>query len=185
MFSRALSLTNLAKTVSPRHGGTTFALTNDAFHALGPRVNAFLFSPQGAGCLRGLMQYHLVANRTLYSDALYEEHGKVDNFYSGHGKKRFSSVHVELPTMFKGQKVNVDVVRRGYGTELRVNGFYRVMAVDVLASDGVMHVLDEMIFPPRRVDGKVEGKILQESVTVEMLKERFGGCAGLDSRMEL
>lgn len=53
-------------------GGTVFAPTNLAFELLGPRINAFLFSPYGLKYLKALLQYHIVPNKTLYSDAFYD-----------------------------------------------------------------------------------------------------------------
>lgn len=52
-------------------GGTLFAPSNWAFQKLGPGINAFLFSPHGQKYLRALLQYHIVVNQTLYSDAFY------------------------------------------------------------------------------------------------------------------
>ena len=53
-------------------GGTFFAPSNFAFLKLGPRINAFLFSSYGLKYLKALLQYHVVANQTLYSDAFYK-----------------------------------------------------------------------------------------------------------------
>lgn len=52
-------------------GGTLFAPSNFAFQLLGPRVNAFLFSSYGLKYLKGLLKYHVVPDKTLYSDAYY------------------------------------------------------------------------------------------------------------------
>jgi uncharacterized surface protein with fasciclin (FAS1) repeats len=130
----------------------------------------FLFSPQGRKCLRALLKYHLVPDRTLYSDALYNAHGKVDEF----GRRRGGNVdvHVELSTLLRRKKVSVDVARSGAEVVLRVNGFWQVGTLDLVAADGVVHVLDEVLVPPRRIWEKVRGEVL----TVEVLKERFGGC---------
>ena len=54
-------------------GGTLFAPSNFAFRKLGPRINAFLFSTYGQKYLKALLKYHVVANRTLYSDAYYDK----------------------------------------------------------------------------------------------------------------
>ena len=52
-------------------GGTVFAPSNFAFEKLGPRINGFLFSKFGLKYLKALLEYHVVANQTLYSDAYY------------------------------------------------------------------------------------------------------------------
>ena len=70
-------------------GGTIFAPSNYAFKKLGPKINAFLFSKYGVKYLKGLLKYHIVANKTLYSDAYYaadkgklvEEEGVPKGFY--------------------------------------------------------------------------------------------------------
>lgn len=50
-----------------------------------PRSSTRMFSTQGEKCLRTLMQYHVVPNRTLYSDDLYSRNGKAHVLFSGHG----------------------------------------------------------------------------------------------------
>jgi uncharacterized surface protein with fasciclin (FAS1) repeats len=171
-----------------RVGGTTFAPTNAAFQRLGPRANAFLFSPQGEQYLRALLQYHIVLNRTLYSDALYAK-GDVLEFGANESS---DSVHVGLPTVLKGHSLDVDVARRGPEVEVRVNGFNRVVGLDLLASDGVLHVLNQVLIPPKKVGGKVRPTPLfpagdgGDGIGVEVLKERLGGCVEDESaRMEL
>lgn len=168
-----------------RAGGTTFAPTNEAFERLGPRVNAFLFSAQGEQCLRSLLQYHLVLNRTLYSDAFYDAHGKKDEY--GHHENGDAAVQVQLPTLLKKHKVSVDVARRGMDVMVRVNGLHRVVTLDLVAADGVVHVLDEVLIPPRRVGRKMNGTEEAEELTVEILKEKLGGCGERPGkkRMEL
>lgn len=53
-------------------GLTFFAPSNIAFKKLGPKINAFLFSRFGEKYLKALLEYHVVANRTLYTDAFYD-----------------------------------------------------------------------------------------------------------------
>lgn len=48
-----------------------FAPSNFAFQKLPAKVTAFLFSSYGQKYLKALLQYHVVANQTLYSDAYY------------------------------------------------------------------------------------------------------------------
>lgn len=52
-------------------GGTIFAPSNFAFRKLGPKINGFLFSGHGQKYLKAILEYHVVANHTLYSDAYY------------------------------------------------------------------------------------------------------------------
>jgi uncharacterized surface protein with fasciclin (FAS1) repeats len=196
-FSLALARTSLRHTLDPdqRQGGTIFAPTNAAFRKLGARANQFLFSAQGEKCLRALMQYHIVPNRTLYSDVLYTQNGKVKMLFSGdrgrghrHGREGVpegDSAHVVLETLLEGRKVVVDV-ERSEVVVMRVNGFVRAERLDLLARDGVVHVLDRVLIPPRRVkdrdyDGGDDGK----EVMVEELVDRLDGCVGEVIRGEL
>ncbi|KAL4987342.1 FAS1 domain-containing protein [Aspergillus falconensis] len=131
------------------HGFTIFTPSNRAFDHLGLRINAFLFSPQGTPYLRALLKYHIVPNQTLYSDVLYTSDGKIKPF----GIK--GSMHLDLETLLDDHEISVDVARFGPYTGFKVNGWQRVGLADVLGKDGVIHVLDRVLIPPRRVEGKV------------------------------
>jgi uncharacterized surface protein with fasciclin (FAS1) repeats len=75
-----LTKTGLFKAVndtSTHLGGTIFAPSNFAFQKLGARVNAFLFSKYGQKYLKALLEYHIVPNQTLYSDAFYKSESTV------------------------------------------------------------------------------------------------------------
>lgn len=190
-FTLALARTKLASKLDPaqRRGGTTFAPTNAAFRRLGEHANRFLFSTQGEKCLRALMQYHIVPNRTLYSDVLYSRNGKAHGLFSGHGSgnrhegkggsKGDSGLedeyaNVRLGTLLKKRDLEVDV-KKGLGeVEMRVNGFGRVGRLDLLARDGVVHVLDRVLVPPRKIQDKDEGKDGEELMIKELV-ERLDG----------
>lgn len=64
-------LIDILNDTSKHIGGTLFAPSNFAFQLLGPRINAFLFSSYGLEYLKGLLKYHVVPDKTLYSDAYY------------------------------------------------------------------------------------------------------------------
>ncbi|KAJ5036165.1 hypothetical protein NUH16_004033 [Penicillium rubens] len=187
-FTLALARTNLAHNLDPaqRQGGTTFAPTNAAFRRLGEQANRFLFSRQGERCLRALMQYHIVPNRTLYSDVLYSSDGKAHGFSghdSGNGKGEGGCVgrveedyaNVRLVTLLKERDLAVDVKKRFGEVDMRVNGFGRVERLDLLARDGAMHVLDQVLVPPRKIQDKEEGED-EEELMIEELVERLDGC---------
>ncbi|KAL4762564.1 FAS1 domain-containing protein [Aspergillus foveolatus] len=131
------------------HGFTIFTPSNRAFDHLGLRINAFLFSPYGIPYLRALLKYHIVPNQTLYSDVLYTSDGQIKPF----GVK--GSTHLDLETLLDDHEISVDVARFGPYTGFRVNGWQRVAFADVLGKDGVIHVLDRVLIPPKRVEGKV------------------------------
>lgn len=155
-----------------RAGGTTFAPTNAAFGHLGQRANEYLFSSGGEKCLQALLEYHFVPNRTLYSDVLYDQHGHVHKFRSG---EQDSAVHVKLPTLLKKQNLRVDVVWPGYSVIMRVNGVGRVRVHDVLARDGVVHIVDQVLMPSRKIKGKGNEGV----IAMSMLRESLNECKGM------
>lgn len=148
-------------------------------------MNKFLFSAQGEACLRALLQYHILPGKMIYSDAVHGVQG-VEEFgveEVGRGEKvRYPIVHVESSTLLKGYDLGVDILRRGSGVEARINGFWGPHVLDVLARDGVVHVLDRVLVPPKMV-GK---ETMEEDLVLEMLREKLDDDAELEkSRGEL
>lgn len=169
----ALVKTGLFDTIkdSPHTGGTLFAPSNMAFKKLGPKINAFLFSKYGEKYLKALLKYHVVVNETLYSDAFYkakESKELVDDISpEAVPKGRF---HVDLPTLLDGKSLSIDIARFGGLITIRINGFNHVAVQDGLASDGVIHVVSNVLIPPKTHGGVAyQG----EELTVEELKERL------------
>ncbi len=76
-------------------GATFFAPSNFAFLKLGQKVNAFLFSQYGLKYLKALLKYHVVLNRTLYSDAYYLP-DKEDKKDHDHDHDHRGLLHVSL-----------------------------------------------------------------------------------------
>ncbi|KAL4787428.1 FAS1 domain-containing protein [Aspergillus varians] len=151
-FTLALYKTSLAAHLnttsnSTGKGFTVFTPSNSAFQRLGLRINAFLFSPHGLPYLRALLKYHVVPGRTLYSDVLYTSSGEVKPF----GVNGFT--HLDLPTLLGDRKIAVDVAHLGPYVSFKLNGWQRVGFADVLGKDGVVHVLDRVLVPPRRLEG--------------------------------
>ena len=145
-FSLALAKTDLASELADliKTGSTAFVPTNRAFARLGPRANAFLFSDHGKKYLKALLQYSIVANETLYSDALYK--GPQDDD-SAQGSGYW---HVDLPSLLHDVPISVDVKSwRGF-VSIVANGYTRVAVTDVLGKDGVLQVVGRVLFPPRR-----------------------------------
>ncbi|KAL2838012.1 FAS1 domain-containing protein [Aspergillus pseudoustus] len=193
-FNLALYKTSLVDKLntsseSSGKGFTLFTPTNSAFAHLGLKINAFLFSPPGLKYLRGLLKYHIVPNRTLYSDVLYTESGEIKPF----GVK--GATHLDLPTLLGDHKIAVDVAHLGPYVSFKLNGWQRVAFADALVKDGVIHVLDHVLIPPRRLE-KTGGEELsgeEEELTVEELIERLEpwveddkveGEAGFDAILE-
>jgi len=157
---------------APHVGGTIFAPNNWAFQKLGPKINAFLFSKYGQKYLKALLEYHVVANQTLYSDAFYKEQDssieasdEID--MSGIPKGYF---HVDLPTLLKDKSLSIDVARYGGFISIKINGFSSVAVQDGLAKDGVIHVVSSVLIPPKTPGGAAWAG---EEMTVEEFRDRF------------
>jgi uncharacterized surface protein with fasciclin (FAS1) repeats len=148
------------------NGGTLFAPSNWAFKKLGPRINAFLFSDHGAKYLKALLEYHVVPDHTLYSDAYYKaDSSEVDDQEVGH-------FHVDLPTLLEDRTLSVDVGRLGGFITIKINAFTTVSLQDIVAQDGVIHIPRNVIIPPKTIGG-VQQAWEGEELTVEDLKERL------------
>lgn len=151
-------------------GSTFFAPTNWAFQKLGPRANAFLFNTKRGGrYLRALLEYHVVANETLYTDAYYGRKSAED--VDAESRRRGSSrYHVDLPTLLDEKSLAVDVWRWGGVVSMKINGFTRVSVTDVPDRDGVIHVVSSVLVPPHGRHGYHDG---ESAVEVEELVERL------------
>ncbi|KAI1631277.1 Fasciclin domain-containing protein [Biscogniauxia mediterranea] len=173
-------------------GLTVFAPTNTAFQRLGPAANAFLFnSPRGLHYLRALLAYHVVANETLYSDAYYKKlttgtsspntnskGGEEEVGEEGFGKR----YHVDLATLLGGRPLGVDIVERWLApASFVVNGRVGVALRDGVAADGVVHVVNSVLVPPRKPGrGYDEEEEEQGEISVEELVERLAPYVDLE-----
>ncbi|PNS14850.1 Periostin [Sphaceloma murrayae] len=165
-------LDDLAKDNSK--GGTLFAPSNFAFQKLGPRVNGFLFSKYGLKYLKALLQYHLVPEITLYSDAAYFPKDDEDkNVLIKDVPKGY--YHFDLPTLLEDRELSVDVARYGGFISIKVNGFARVTVQDGIARDGVIHVVGDVLVPPKKFPpGMTETDEYEGGeICVEELKRRL------------
>lgn len=166
----ALVKTGLFKAIndtSTHTGGTLFAPSNFAFTKLGPRINAFLFSPPGLKYLTALLEYHVSPNRTLYSDAYY---GVKDVDQTDIPKGVF---HIDLPTLLKEKALSIDVARYGRLISMKINAFTTVGVLDGVAKDGVIHVVPNVLIPPKSVGGKTiewQGEELTEEDLIQRLE---------------
>jgi uncharacterized surface protein with fasciclin (FAS1) repeats len=158
----------LNSTKYPHEGGTLFAPSNFAFQKLGPRINAFLFSKYGEKYLRALLEYHMVVDQTLYSDAFYS--AKDDSSSSTTASPPY--YHYDLPTVLDGKYLAVDVARYGPFVTIRINGFSRVTVHDGVASDGVIQVVSDVLVPPKNAAGE-QVQWRGEEMSVEEFKERL------------
>ncbi|KAF2722207.1 FAS1 domain-containing protein [Polychaeton citri CBS 116435] len=151
-------------------GGTFFAPSNFAFKKLGPRINAFLFSPYGLKYLKALLEYHVVPDNTLYSDAYYKA-GSGDDEVENVPKGYF---HIDLPTLLDDRHLAIDVARYGGFIRIKINAFSTVTVQDGVAKDGVVHVVSDVLIPPKKVDGVKHLDFWEGGeIEVEDLKQRL------------
>lgn len=151
-------------------GSTVFAPSNAAFSRLGLKANAFLFNTEtGLKYLRALLKYHIAPNATLYTDAFYDKtHGHEERV------DVWEREHYDLPTLLDDTHVGVDIARFGVFLSLRVNGFAHTPVTDGIAKNGVIHVVDKVLFPPCKHKHGQESDDT-EDIEVEDLKERLAG----------
>lgn len=148
------------------NGGTLFAPSNFAFQRLGPKINAFLFSKYGLKYLKALVLYHAVDNITLYSDAIYKTEEAAN---SPDHRIPKGVYHIDLPTGLEGKHLSVDVARYGRLITIKINGFTRVAVSDGITSDGVIHVVPNILVPPKQPGAAPI--VADDSMTIEELKE--------------
>lgn len=163
----------------PHEGGTFFAPSNFAFKKLGPKINAFLFSKFGLKYLKALLEYHIVVNQTLYSDAFYDATSKDSETVN-----RPPYFHFDLPTVLKEKFLAVDVTRYGPFVSIRINGFSRVTVHDGVASDGVIQVVSDVLIPPK-TQGSEQLYWEGEELSVEEFKARLEPFVEDEDNLEL
>jgi len=118
---KAVSAAGLVETLEEPGPYTVFAPTNKAFEALGGTLDTLL-EPQNKAELAEILTYHVVP-------------GELTSSELSDGQK--------LKTV-QGDTLEVRIA----GGEVTVNGA-KVATPDVEASNGVVHVIDEVLIPPQ------------------------------------
>jgi transforming growth factor-beta-induced protein len=118
----AVTKAGLVDTLSSKGPFTVFAPTNDAFAALlaklGITAEQLLASPD----LAGILTYHVVAGKVTAADV----------------------VKLNKATTVNGKDVMIEV-KDG---NVILNGSIKVIITDIMASNGVIHVIDGVLLPP-------------------------------------
>ena len=91
---------------------------------------------------------------------------------------------MDLPTLLKDRSLSIDVARYGRIITIKINGFARVAVEDGIAGDGVIHVVSNILIPPKQLGG-VEHHYEGEDLTVEDLMERLDPYVGHDDHDEI
>ena len=124
-LKKALTAAGLDATLADKKGVyTIFAPTDEAFDKLPAGTLGKLMLPQNKEKLRALLLYHVVAGKMLAADL---KEGEV--------------------TTLNGEKVKIDVD----GEKIKI-GDTKVFSADVMATNGVMHSIGEVLVP-KSLDG--------------------------------
>jgi uncharacterized surface protein with fasciclin (FAS1) repeats len=116
----ALEAAGLVETLSGEGEFTVFAPTDDAFAALPEgTVASLLEDPEGA--LKDILLYHVVNGVFLAEDV----------------------VELEFATTLNGQDITITVTDDG----VFINDTVQVIMTDIMASNGVIHVIDAVLIP--------------------------------------
>ena len=131
----ALATADLADAVATGGPFTVFAPTNEAFTRVDSETLNTLLT-EDTETLAQILLYHVVAEPLSSSDLLL----------SAEGVFRGQQVDYFLPTL-AGIDLAVQVTPFG----IVINGSSAVISADIAASNGIIHVIDEVIMPPGTV----------------------------------
>jgi transforming growth factor-beta-induced protein len=144
----AVVAANLASTLSGDGPFTVFAPTNAAFAKLDPNIlNNIISTPS---LLTALLQYHVVS-------------GEVTSDMLSNGA---------VPTLLSGQSIDVDLTNG-----VTLNGSSKVTTADIIASNGVIHIIDEVLLP--------EDFVAQTIVQIAASNPDFSTLVSILSKPEL
>ena len=116
----AVQKAGLVQTLKSRGPFTVFAPTDEAFSKLPAEVISNLLKPENKSQLASILTYHVVAGKVTANDAF-----GLDN-----------------ATTVNGQRVNLNLK----GDKLKLNNA-TIITTDIVCSNGVIHVIDEVIIP--------------------------------------
>jgi len=117
----AVQAAGLVETLQGAGPYTVFAPTNEAFAKLPAGVVDKLLLPENKDVLAKILTYHVVAGKVMAADVKAGDVPSVE-----------------------GSPITVAVD----GSTVTLNGSAKVIATDVAASNGVIHVIDSVIVPP-------------------------------------
>jgi transforming growth factor-beta-induced protein len=130
----AVVAADLVDALSSPGSFTVFAPVDDAFAALDPNVlNDLLTNPESKSALTDILTYHVVPGR-IPSGELGLNLGSIL-------RGEYISGYVET---LNGADLRIDTTPFG----VMINGTSMVVLPDVEASNGIIHVIDEVLLPP-------------------------------------
>lgn len=120
-LAAALEAAGLVATLKGTGPFTVFAPTDEAFAKLPAGAVENLLKPENKQKLTAILTYHVVAGKVMAADVAGLDQAKSVN----------------------GKMIDIEVE----GSTVKVNDA-AVTAADIAASNGVIHVIDEVIMPP-------------------------------------
>ena len=123
----AVKAAGLVETLKGKGPFTVFAPLDSAFAKLPEGTVATLVKPENKKILTGILTYHVVAGKVMAADAI-----KVAK---GAGKAK----------TVQGSEIKI-TLKNG---SVYVNGA-KVVTADVKCSNGVIHIIDSVIMPPKK-----------------------------------
>ncbi len=118
-LAKALTAAGLVDTLKGEGPFTVFAPTDEAFAKLPPQTLADLLKPENKAKLTSILTYHVVPGKVMASQV----------------------ANISQATTVQGQSLKLDT-KDG----VRINDA-KVIAADVEASNGVIHVIDSVLLP--------------------------------------
>ena len=77
-----------------------------------------------------------------------------------------------MSTLLEDRSLSIDIARYGRIISIKINGFSSVTIEDGIAADGVIHVVSDVLIPPKNLGG-AQQQWEGEELTEEDLKERL------------
>ena len=130
---------------------TVFAPTDEAFEALPEGMLEMLLEPENKDLLVQVLTYHVVSGEFMAEDL----------------------VKLSEAETVQGEKISIEVD----DGKVILNSSSTVVATDVLASNGVIHVIDTVIVPPSICEADCCGSCDGECKT-DCDKDCCGSCGG-------
>jgi uncharacterized surface protein with fasciclin (FAS1) repeats len=131
-LAAALTAADLVTTLKGAGPFTVFAPTDAAFAKLPPGTVDNLLKPENKAMLQSVLKYHVVAGKVLAADV----------------------VKLTKATTLQGSDVAITVS----GGAVKVNTA-NVTMTDILASNGVIHVIDTVLLPPEPLKDIVDAAV--------------------------
>jgi transforming growth factor-beta-induced protein len=116
---------------------TLFAPTDEAFAKLPEGTVATLLKPENRDQLDSILKYHAIAGRVYSDDAVAARTAKT----------------------LQGDSIRISV----QGDRAKINDAV-LLKTDIDASNGVIHVIDSVLLPPKKLDGAAARQMIERAV---------------------